>query len=132
MFGPFDAALSGLRAFSTAAGVTGNNIANLQSVGRVGATSGPDQAYQAETVNNVTQSGGGGVSARPTLTQPATLLAYDPNSPLADAQGQVEAPNLDLATQVTDLSKASLAYRANISSLRTADDLFKQLLDIKG
>ncbi len=131
MFASFDSALSGLRAFSTSLGVTGNNIANLRSTGRVGETSGPDAAYQAQTTNNTANGAGGGVTARPALVQPSTLIAYDPDSPLANDLGQVAAPNLDLAQQVTDLSRSSLAYRANLSSLRTADELLRQTLDIK-
>lgn len=42
--------------------------------------------------------------------------AFEPGNPLADAQGYVEYPNVDLATEMINAIDASRAYEANITA----------------
>lgn len=133
MIGALNSALSGLGAAAYGAAVTANNIANLTTTGRPGAAAsgatGEGVAYQAQQAVNTSGAAGQGVQAQARLVSPPTLLRYDPTNPFADAAGQVEAPNVDLAEQATSLISADTAYRANLSSFRAADDLLKQLID---
>ncbi|MCC7408570.1 MAG: flagellar basal body rod protein FlgC [Phycisphaeraceae bacterium] len=41
---------------------------------------------------------------------------HEPGNPLADAQGYVEYPNVDLATEMINAIDASRAYEANITA----------------
>lgn len=128
MIGALNSALSGLAAVTNGVAVTANNVANLRTTGRPGAT-GEDAAYQARQSVNVSGAAGQGVQSQVRLVSPPTLLRYDPTDANADAGGLVETPNVDLAEQATNLLSAGTAYRANLASFRTADDLLKQLID---
>lgn len=133
MIGALNSALSGLGAAAYGAAVTANNIANLNTTGRPGAAAsgatGEGVAYQAQQAVNVSGAGGQGVQAQARLVSPPTLLRYDPSSSFADAGGQVEAPNVDLAEQSVNLLSGAQTYKANAASFRAADDMLKQLLD---
>lgn len=135
MIGALNSALSGLGAAAYGAAVTANNIANLTTTGRPGAAAagatGEGAAYQAQSAVNVNGAGGQGVQAQARLVSPPTLLRYDPTSSFANENGEVETPNVDLAEQATNLISADSAYKANLASFRTADDMLKQLIDQK-
>jgi flagellar basal-body rod protein FlgC len=93
----------------------GHNIANINTV-----TSPADQPFRARLVvatpldtNGPT---GGGVAVANVISQtgdPAML--YQPDSPLADANGYVHGAVVDLAGQMSDLILASRSYQANIT-----------------
>lgn len=133
MIGALNSAVSGLGAAAYGAAVTADNIANMNTTGRRGAAAGgatgEGVAYQAQQAVNVSGSAGQGVQAQARTVSPPTLLRYDPSSAFADAGGMAEAPNVDLAEQATNLMSADSAYRANLASFRTADDMLKQLID---
>ncbi len=128
-----NSALSGMAAAAYGAGVTADNIANLRTTGRPGAAaageSGPGVAYQAQQSVNVSGQAGQGVQSQARLVSPPTLLRFDPTDANADAGGMVDSPNVDLAEQSVNLISADQAYRANAATLRTADDMLKQLID---
>lgn len=43
--------------------------------------------------------------------------AYDPTSPLANAQGYVKEPNVNEVTQMSDMMAASQSYDANVTAM---------------
>lgn len=49
--------------------------------------------------------------------------------PVANLQGLMVAPEIDPAREVVNQMTASLAYRANIASFKTAEQMEKTLLD---
>lgn len=128
-----NSALSGLAAAANGAAVTASNIANLRTTGRPGAAAsgatGEGAAYQAQQAVNVSGQAGQGVQSQTRLVSPPTLLRFDPTDFNADASGMVDTPNVDLAEQSVGLISAGQAYRANAATLRTADDMLKQLID---
>ena len=63
---------------------------------------------------------------------PATgQLDYDPTNPVANAQGDVEYPVVDLGTEMTDLVQAQTSYQANAEVMSHATDAYQAILDIK-
>jgi flagellar basal-body rod protein FlgC len=60
---------------------------------------------------------------------PSYALAYDPSAPFANMQGMVATSNVDPAREVLNQMMASLAYRANIATFKTAQQMEKTLLD---
>ena len=72
----------------------------------------------------------GGVSAQVEPQMPAYSPGYDPSAPLANAQGLVAVPNVDLATQIVDQTMALQSYRANADVLRTAEEMAKTTIDM--
>ena len=122
-------ALSGLRAAEARVGVASNNIANQQSVGRVDATDPSEQAFQAQEVVQSTQSTGG-TQAQLISRSPGSLLAFDPNSPLANNEGLVDTPNVDLGQEFTNLIQAENSYGASLEVLQVQDEIAEETLDI--
>jgi flagellar basal-body rod protein FlgC len=128
-------AVSGMLAASTGFTASASNLANLESDGPVPATSpqqpvaqAPGSVYQPVAVTQMLEPGGG-VSAAVTPSLPSYTLAYDSSAPFANVQGMVAQPNVDPAREIVNQMTASLAYRANIATFKTAQEMEKTLLD---
>ena len=128
-------AVSGMLVASTGLAASASNLANLESAVPVPATSpqqqvapAPGSVYQPVAVTQTAQPDGG-VRASVTPSLPSYALAYDPSAPYANMQGMVAEPNIDPAQQTVNLMTASLAYRANIATFKTAQRMEKTLLD---
>lgn len=59
-----------------------------------------------------------------------TRQAYDPSHPDADDAGYVELPNVDLVTEMTDLTSANRSYQANVTVLNALKQMALRALDI--
>lgn len=62
--------------------------------------------------------------------QTPTRFEYDPAHPDADTDGYVEMPNIDLVTEMTDLTSANRSYQANVTVLNAAKQMALRALDI--
>ena len=134
LFPTFQTASSGLGVFRTWMDAVSDNMANLDTVRP---TSGP--AFQARFV--VAQAVGSGqeaVTGGPAGAQvtgvsfgdPAGRLVHDPTNPLADANGMVRYPDVDMGDQMTQLMIAQRGYEANLSVIDRAKDAYQQALSI--
>lgn len=56
----------------------------------------------------------------------------DPGHPLADAQGFVRYPGVDLTVEMTSLLEATRSYEANLAVLQASRAMFVRALDIGG
>lgn len=118
MISPISSALSGLNAASNRIAVSADNIANQFS-----------KNYTPKTVLQVSV-GNGGVRSEVRDVEPPTTTIFNPSDPDADANGGVQLPNVDLATELVNMSIASYDYKANLKSIKIADNMQKYLLDI--
>lgn len=75
------------------------------------------------------QSGGVTVTAIEQDNTPPRRV-YDPSHPDADAEGFVLLPNIDLVTEMTDLTGASRAYEASVTVLNATKNLALDALRI--
>lgn len=73
---------------------------------------------------------GAGVSAREELDPSEFPTVYDPGHPDADADGNVQLPNVDMAQEMVTLMAASRAYEANVAALRSARSIAQAALDL--
>jgi flagellar basal-body rod protein FlgC len=93
-----------------------DNIANVNTV-----RSTNESAFQARyVVAMAVEDGGTGAGVRVENIQmddPEGKLVYAPDHPLADAQGMVRLPNVDLGEQMTTMIMAQRGYQANVSQL---------------
>ncbi len=126
MVDSISASLSGLTAASKQVNASASNIANAGTVGAINPSDGP-AAYQPVDVVQTTNNNGG-VTSTYAGRDPASVVAYQPNSPYADSEGLVSAPNVDLTTEVVNLKLAEIAYKANLTALRVSQDLTEELL----
>jgi flagellar basal-body rod protein FlgC len=58
-------------------------------------------------------------------------IQYDPTNPIANAQGQVEYPAVDLGAEMTDLVQAQVSYQANAKVMADAKTAYEAILNIK-
>ncbi len=59
-----------------------------------------------------------------------TRMVKDPSNPDADEEGMVEMPNVDLVTEMTDLTSANRSYQANVTVLNAIKQMALRALDI--
>ena len=131
----FSIALSGLNAATRRLDVSASNVANADSIGALpdpvtGAPSNP-APFQPLTVTQQPLIGGG-TSASVVPLSPAFTPSFSPDSPFANEQGLVAAPNVDLVSERLDQLAAANAYRANLRVLEVAQELDKETIDSVG
>ena len=110
-------ALSGLRAQSAKTAISAENIANAQSVGYT-----PKDAVLTSSESGVEVS----IQSR----QNATVKTYSPDSVLADNDGFVSVPEISYEYDIINMMTAETAYKANISVIKTSDEMQDALLDV--
>src|SRR5690606_37456180 len=130
MFSIFDISASALAAQSQRMNVTASNLANADSV------AGPDgEAYRAKQVmfETVSQSaeGTGGVRVAEVVEDQSPLRReYQPDHPLADADGYVSMPNVEPVHEMVNMISASRSYQANVEVMNTSKQLMLKTLSL--
>jgi flagellar basal-body rod protein FlgC len=134
----FDIAGSGLSAQSVRLNTVASNLANADSVSgdpttvyrarhpvfqavqqkMLGAAGLADQSEAAVSVKGIVES------------QAAPQMRYDPGNPLANAQGNIYAPNVNVIEEMTDMISASRAYQDNVEVMNTSKDLMLATLKL--
>src|SRR5689334_14358955 len=102
-----------------------NNIANVNTAK---ATS--DTAFQAQMVFARPRSDGGVDVAGIALSDPNGRVVSDPDNALADAAGNVRMPEIDLASQMSQLVMAQRGFQASVQVTKTAQDEYSSALQI--
>lgn len=102
---------------------------NLANMNNAAPTSGP--AFQARYVEAAEGTDGTGVYVQSTPTGSAEgRLVYQPDHPLADADGNVRYPDIDLAEQMGALIVAQRGYQANAQLVDRARETYMAALEI--
>jgi flagellar basal-body rod protein FlgC len=57
-------------------------------------------------------------------------VRYEPGNPLADAQGNVYAPNVNVIEEMTDMISASRSYQNDVELMNTSKDLMLATLKL--
>ena len=127
-FGTFDAAGSGLSVYRKWLDAVSDNISNINDV-----RSTKDDAFQARYV--VAQAAdygkaGGVPVAGIELGDRQGRVVHQPDHPLADAQGNVRMPDIDLADQMGQLIIAQRGYQANLAVVERAQDAYQRALEL--
>jgi flagellar basal-body rod protein FlgC len=102
-----------------------SNIANANTV-----VSTDQNAFQAQMVIAQARPGGGVAVAGIALSDPEGMLVNSPDSPLADADGNVRAPAMDMSSQMTQLVMAQRGYQASVQVTKVAQDTYSSALQI--
>jgi len=128
--GAFDAlniASSSLGMHQTWLDALSSNIANANTV-----RSTDEDAFQAQMVIAQAQPGGGVDVAGIALSDPEGVLEYAPDHPLADEDGYVRAPSMDMSSQMSQLIMAQRGYQASVQVTKFAQDSYSSALQIGG
>lgn len=122
---------SGLRVQSARMKVLAENIANADSTINAAGT-GPYQRKMIAFRAALNKSGAAEVKVDRVAPDRQTpyRLAYDPSHPLADAQGLVRFPNVDIAIESTDMREATRAYEANLMAIDTTRQMMARSMDL--
>jgi flagellar basal-body rod protein FlgC len=76
-------------------------------------------------------SGQGGVRvAGMELGSAEGRMVYEPNHELADANGYVRYPDIDLGDQMTQLLMAQRGYQANLATVERATNAYQSALQL--
>jgi flagellar basal-body rod protein FlgC len=122
---------TGLSTFRTWIDVIANNMANLNTVKPTSGDAFQAQYVQAQDVAGGADGVGAGVAitALPVST-PEGRLSYQPNHPLADDQGYVRLPDIDMGEQMGNLIMAQRAFQANAAVVDRARDTYLDAINI--
>jgi flagellar basal-body rod protein FlgC len=134
LFPTFDTAASGLGLFRTWMDAVSDNMANLDTVRPTSEPAFQARFVVAQTIGNgdeaTTGQPAGARVAGITFGEAAGRLVHDPTNPLADADGMVRYPDVDMGDQMTQLMIAQRGYEANLSVIDRAKDAYQQALSI--
>ncbi len=131
-FKAFDIAGSGMSAQSVRLNTTASNLANAESVSGTA-----DGVYKArhpifEAVRAQLAAGLNGQDARAGAavrvrgiyeSQAPAAQRYEPGNPLADANGYVYAPAVNVVEEMVNMISASRSYQNNVEVMNTSKDL---------
>ncbi|MCW2666003.1 MAG: flagellar basal-body rod protein FlgC [Frankiales bacterium] len=126
MFGALDAASSGVSLGRTWIDATSDNVANVNTVRPAG-----EEPFRARLVVAQSRTGTGGVDVAAIRGKPGEpQVTFDPDNPLADEEGYVTQPHVDLTEEMTNMMMASRLYQANISVMQQARETYSAALRI--
>ncbi|HET7809735.1 MAG TPA: flagellar basal body rod protein FlgC [Steroidobacteraceae bacterium] len=131
-FKAFEIAGSGMSAQSVRLNTTASNLANAESV-----SGDPNQVYKPrhpvfEAVRAQLQAGALGQNAASGAavkvsgiyeSQAPATQRYEPGNPLADANGYVYAPSVNVVEEMVNMISASRSYQNNVEVMNTSKDL---------
>ena len=103
-----------------------NNLANINT-----AKSADGDAFQAEYIVAQEQTGNSGVAvAAVAHGSKEGRLVYDPTNAVANSEGYVRMPDIDLGEQMSDLIMAQRGYQANAAVVDRAKTTYEAALQI--
>ena len=106
-----------------------DNIANINTVNAPGENAFQERMVVAEAVDY--GSGQGGVRvAGMALGDAGGRVVYEPGHELADADGYVRYPDIDLGDQMTQLLMAQRGYQANLATVERATNAYQSALQL--
>ena len=126
IFGALNTSATGLHVYRTWLDAVSDNIANVST-----ARSTADNAFQARYVVAAAGQGLSGVGVTGiALGSAQGRLVHEPGNPLADANGMVRYPDIDMGEQMTHLLMAQRAYQANLSVVSRMTDAYRAALEL--
>lgn len=103
-----------------------DNIANMDNVSRTS-----ENAFQARYVIAQQAQDGNGAQVGGIALGPAEgRLSFEPDNPLADTEGYVRRPEIDLGSQMAQMIMAQRAYQANLSVVDRARDSYQAAINL--
>ncbi len=133
LFNIFEIAGSALTAESVRMNTTASNMANANSASSSsGQTYRARQAVFAPLLDDALGAFGGstgGVRVEGIVESQAPLRReYQPNHPLADEQGYVFLPNVNVVEEMANMISASRSYQTNVDVMEASKRMLQQTL----
>jgi flagellar basal-body rod protein FlgC len=130
MFSALDTAVTGVNVHGTWMDAIADNIANVNTVRPA-----DEEPFRAEMVELQSVKGAGNVGAGVNVTRMLRKdgepeVIFDPTNPLADEQGYVKRPVVDMSEEMTNMMIATRAYQANLNVMDRVRDAYLKALEI--
>jgi flagellar basal-body rod protein FlgC len=120
---------SGLLAHRKWLDAVSDNISNINTTSRTNEAAFQERFINAQAVDY--GSGSGGVRVAGTQFGSAEgRLVFEPDNPLADKEGYVKYPDIDLGEQMTQLLMAQRGYQANLAVVERATSTYQAALQL--
>ena len=126
--GAFDSlriAASGLGMHQTWLDALAHNIANVNTV-----RPSDQEAFRAQLVVAEARQDGGVRVREIALSSAEGRMTYQPDHPLADAQGYVRLPDVDMGDQMSELIMAQRGFQASAQVTKVAQDTYTTAIGI--
>ncbi|WP_430780654.1 flagellar basal body rod protein FlgC [Actinoplanes sp. G11-F43] len=125
-FNAIGVAGSGVTVYRKWLDAVADNLANINTTTRTN-----ENAFQARYVQaRAAQDGNGAEVAGIQYGSAEGILAYEPDNPLADAEGYVRRPDIDMGGQMAQLMMAQRSYQANLSVVDRAKDSYLAAINL--
>lgn len=127
----FDIAGSAMSAQSARLNTVASNLANADAV-----SGNPDDVYKSrlpvfKTINEPGSQDSAGVQVLGIVeSQAAPEKRYEPGNPIADSDGYVYAPNVNVVEEMVNMISASRSYQSSVDVMNTAKDLAMRTLTL--
>ena len=128
----YDIAGSSLSAQTLRLNTVASNMANAESVGET-----PGQAYKArrpvfsELLDQEMNSTGSKVSISEVMESTAEpLMRYEPDNPLANNEGYVFYPDINLVEEMADMMSATRSYQTSVEVMNNTRRMHERLLSL--
>ena len=129
IFGTLGISGSGLLAHRKWLDAVSDNISNINTVNPSNQDAFQERFIVAQAVDY--GSGEGGVRvARAEFGSAEGRMVYEPEHPLADAEGYVKYPDIDLGEQMTQMLMAQRGYQANLAVVERATSAYQAALQL--
>lgn len=130
IFGAIGVAGTGLTVYRKWLDAVSDNIANINNV-----TSTSQDAFQAryivaQAVDYGKGTEGAEVGAAVLSGRTQGRVVYEPDHPLADEDGNVRYPDINLGDQMSQLIMAQRAYQANLAVVDRARDAYQSAIQL--
>ncbi len=129
MFEALGVTASGMNVHKKWMDAISDNVANVNTVRRT--TDDPFRSrYVIAQALEDGGTGGGVAVAGIELSKTQSKMAYSPDHPLADENGYVRAPDIDMGSQMSQLIMAQRGFQASVSTTKHAQDTYAAALQI--
>lgn len=135
LFNVIDIAATGMSAENVRLNTTASNIANANSV-----SSSYENTYRArkpvfaaalEEANKMQSGAGVGVKVLGVVESDKQLqVEYSPGHPMADDNGYIYKPNVNIVEEMADMMSSSKAYQTNVQVADTTKRIFRRVLQL--
>ena len=132
MFKILDISASGMHEQTVRLNTIASNMANADSV-----SSNKDEVYKSKqpVFQTILQGNeyepASGVRVKEVVeSQAPAKMEYNPNHPLADEQGYVYKPNVNVVEEMANMLSASRSYETNIEVLNTSKQLLLRTIQL--
>lgn len=132
LFNILDISATGMHVQTIRLNTVASNMANADSI-----SSNADETYRAKKpvfqtiLDQATGEPVGGVRIKEIVESKAPLkMEYNPNHPMANEDGYIFRPNVNVVEEMADMLSASRTYQTNVEVMNTSKQLLLRTLQL--